>query len=319
MKGLVSVNKRITTIIATVISTILIILLVGSFVIGDYFYNIALNPKTNTWIAFNNDDSQTVNGQVSNPNDFFETHSYTNKYIQSDDGLKLHAYEFNQDSNVWVIIVHGYSSQGREMSGTSKIFYNMGYNVLTVDLRGHGLSEGEYIGMGWDDRLDVIKWAKSIIEKDPESKIILYGVSMGAVAVMNATGEELPNNIKLVIEDCGYSSTWNIFSHQLKSSLNLPSRPFLDFANIITKIRAGYSFDDGSAIEQVAKSKIPILFIHGSNDTFVPSYMMEDLYNAAMCPKDKLIIDGAGHGQSKKVSPKKYWDKITGFIKEYLK
>lgn len=310
--------RKRTIITVSVITTLLTVFIVGSFMIGDYIYNIALNPNSNKWINFNNEEAKVVNGKVSSSNDIFETHLYRDKYIQSNDGLKLHAYEFNQDSNIWVIVVHGYSSEGREMYGTTKSFYNMGYNVLTIDLRGHGLSEGDYIAMGWDDRLDIIQWAKGIVEDNSDSKIILYGVSMGAVAVMNTVGEELPSNISLVIEDSGYTSTWDILSYQLKSTLNLSPRPFLDFTNIITKIKAGYSLHDGGPIEQVKKSKIPILFIHGSDDTFVPSYMVEQLYNQALCPKDKLIIEGAGHNQSKKVSPKKYWDKITEFIQKYL-
>ena len=174
-----------------------------------------------------------------------------------------------------------------------------------------------YIAMGWLDRLDIINWIKYLIDNDSKVKIILYGVSMGAATVMNVTGEKLPVNVIAAIEDCGFTRTWEMFSYQLKEMYNLPSRPFLDIANIVTQIRAGYSFGKAEAIEQVKKSTTPTLFIHGDKDRFVPFKMLNQLYQSANCPKEKLVIKGAGHAQCEKIGGQVYWSKIDSFIRKY--
>ena len=172
--------------------------------------------------------------------------------------------------------------------------------------------------MGWPDRLDIIDWANYIINKDNDSKIILYGVSMGAATVMMATGEELPQNIKLAIEDCGYTSIWDEFKMQLKELFNLPEFPVLNAANTLCKIRAGYGIDEGSSIEQLKKSKTPTLFIHGDKDTFVPFEMLDKVYEVANCEKEKLVIEGATHAEAAYINPELYWSKIDNFINEHI-
>lgn len=309
--------KKVTKII---IGICILVLIAGSGVLlyaGNYLYDLALNPTTDKSLVFDNEGTKNATQVSREQDDIFETAS-KDIYITSDDGLKLHGYEINQNADTWVITVHGYSSQGNQINWAARRFYNRGYNVLAPDLRGHGQSEGDYIAMGWDDRLDILQWINEIIKKDADAKIILYGVSMGAATVMNTVGEKLPSNVKLAIEDCGYTNTWNIFSYQLDSVFGLPEHPFLDAANLVTNIRAGYSFNDGP-IDQIEKCKIPMLFIHGSNDTFVPSYMVDELYNKATCPKEKLIIPNAGHAQSNDFDPTTYWDTINNFIDKYLK
>lgn len=304
----------------SIIGVCIVIVFVASGLLlyaGNYLYDLALNPATDKSLILDNSITKNATEVVKVKDDIFKSKS-KDIYVDSKDGLKLHGYEINQESNTWVIVVHGYSSQGNQMSWAARRFYNQGYNVVVPDLRGHGRSEGDYIAMGWDDRLDILQWINEIVKKDPNSKIVLYGISMGASTIMNTVGEELPENVELAIEDCGYTNTWDIFSYQLNSVFDLPEHPFLDAANLVTNIRAGYNFNDGP-INQIEKCKIPMLFIHGSKDTFVPSYMVEELYNKATCPKDKLIIPNAGHAQSNDFDPDTYWNKINTFIDAYLK
>ena len=114
------------------------------------------------------------------------------------------------------------------MSPYAYKYYTLGYHLLMPDLRGHGKSEGNYIGMGWHDRLDILKWIEFILKEDKEAEILLHGVSMGAATVMMVSGEDLPPNVKVIIEDCGYTSAKDQLSYKLKSMFKLPSFPFIN-------------------------------------------------------------------------------------------
>ena len=287
---------------------ILVVLTITYFMIGNYFYNIALNPNTS---------KQFVLGEIEKVPDIWLKENSKDVYITTSNNgkLELHSYEINRNSDIWAILIHGYYGEGQDMIYFAKEYYNRGYNVLVVDLRGHGQSEGDYIGMGWHDRLDIIDWANYIINKNSNCKIILHGVSMGAATVMMATGENLPQNIKVAIEDCGYTSIWDEFEMQLKLLYNLPTFPALNSASVVCKIRAGYMLKEGSCVEQVKKSKTPTLFIHGDQDKFVPFEMLDVVYEAANCEKQKLIIEGATHAEAVGTNPTLYWNTIDKFIK----
>lgn len=301
---------------------ILLVLTILYFVVGNYFYEIALNPKSPKTFVLGDveENEQQKESRIQAQNWLDEISKDVYITTSNNGSLKLHGYEIVNEKNadIWAIGIHGYCSQGKDMTYYAKQYYNKGYNILIVDLRGHGKSEGDYIGMGWHDRLDIIDWANYLINKNPNSKIILHGVSMGAATVMMATGENLPNNIKVAIEDCGYSSIWDEFKMQLKVLFNLPEFPVLNAASAVCKIRAGYMLEEGSAVEQVRKSKIPTLFIHGDLDRFVPFEMLNEVYRAASCEKEKLVIKGAAHAEASGVNPNLYWETVDEFIEKYI-
>lgn len=303
---------------------IAVIIVISLSLIGNYFYNLALNPTTPKDIVFGTpEEAATTSGQVldSDISWLLNDSNYTDEYITSSDNLKLHSYQIKNEtsSDKWVITVHGYTSEGINMSSYAKKYYDNGYNVLIPDLRAHGLSEGDYIGMGWDDRLDIISWINYILNEDPNAEIILHGVSMGAATVLMTSGEEIPSNVKAIVADCGYTTVWDEFAYQLDDLFSLPEFPILNVSSIVAKIRAGYFLGEASSIDQVKKSKTPILYIHGDQDDFVPYYMMEDLYNATSSEKEMLTIKGAEHAKASEVDPETYWTSVNNFINKYIK
>ena len=311
-------------IIGLAISAVLVILILGLGFVGNYFYNLALNPDTPKDIVFGTpEEAEATSGQVldSDIQWLLTESNYSDETITSFDNLNLHAYKvLNQNtSNKWVIAVHGYTSEGINMSSYAKNYYDMGYNVLIPDLRSHGSSEGNYIGMGWDDRLDIIDWINTILEDNPNAEIVLHGVSMGAATVSMVSGENLPSNVKAIVADCGYTSVWDEFAYQLDDLFSLPEFPILNVSSLVSKVRAGYFLGEASALKQVAKSKTPILFIHGDEDDFVPYYMMEELYNATSSEKEMLTIKNAGHAKSSEVDPETYWTTVNEFTNKYIK
>ena len=309
--------KRIKKIIIS-ISIILLIGTIGiSSFVGIFFYNLVINANYSKDIVYADHNGDNLRDDEK----WLEEESnYTESYIDSFDNLNLHAYIVNQNNNTdkWAIVVHGYAGNGKLMSSKAKYFYEMGYNVLIPDLRGHGKSEGEYIGMGLKDRLDIISWINFIIENNPESEIVLHGTSMGAATVLMASGENLPSNVKAIISDCAYTSVWDQFNYEIETYLNLPTSYIINVTNMITKLKAGYSFKEASAINAVKKSTVPILYIHGDMDKFVPYSMMDELYNATKSPKKKLTIEGAEHGNSHLIAPYIYWLTINDFLQQYV-
>ena len=310
-------------IIRVLIITILVVVMLGLSFIGNYFYNLALNPDTPKDIVFGTpEEASETSGQVLDTDiQWLLTESnYSDETINSFDNLKLHGYKVlnPNNSNKWVITVHGYTSEGINMSSYAKNYYDMGYNVLIPDLRSHGLSEGDYIGMGWDDRLDIVSWINNILEDNADAEIILHGVSMGAATVSMVSGEDLPSNVKAIVADCGYTSVWDEFAYQLDDLFSLPQFPILNVSSLVSKVRAGYFLGTASSLKQVEKSKTPILFIHGDKDDFVPYYMMEELYNATSSEKEMLTIKDAGHAKSSEVDPETYWTTVYNITNKFI-
>ena len=298
--------------------------------VGNYFYNFALRVNNDkqflegneAFTSVTNIDPQLEAAQVALDEKFVSEHlAETISIISTDDlKLQLNGTMFTQKvpSHKWVITTHGYTGQSEEMLRWARNFYARGFNVLMPNLRGHGNSEGAYIGMGWHDRYDMLAWIDEIIRRDPNAEIVLLGISMGAATVMNTSGEEMPSNVKVVIEDSGFSSVRGVFGHQLKELFRLPEFPVLNAANTVTKWRAGYDLFKANPVEQIAKSVTPTLFIHGDQDSFVPFYMLDEVYQAANLEKEKLVIEGAGHTMSVRVDPVRYWETVFHFIEKYI-
>lgn len=226
-------------------------------------------------------------------------------YRTAFDGLKLHAAYFppiheNSSRKRVVICFHGYTSQGlKDFIGLTDYYFKNGYAMLHPDARAHGDSEGTYIGFGCLDRKDALGWINWVIEKCGEDvEIILHGISMGGATVLMASGLELPPQVKGIVSDCAFTSPKEVFTHVLKTMYHIPSFPIMQGAEFMNKKLAGYGMDECNAKREVAKAKVPILFVHGSKDTFVPVKMCHEIYDCCASPKKKLIVDGAAHAES---------------------
>ncbi len=313
-----------------IILLILIIIVVAVGIIsGNYFYNKVFS---------------TVSGQKTpgNPegddyeidNKFFDTArsagNFEDVYMQSRDGLLLHGIVIQEcnlvtgepaqyQSGKWAVLCHGYTGKAANMSSFAEIFASLGFSILAVDLRGHGDSEGKYRGMGWHDSFDVKEWCEYLESHYTVTDIALYGISMGGTTVMCASGHALPDSVKLIVEDCGYSSIKDEMKYNTKLRYKIPSFPLINFLSGATKARAGFSvLKDGNAVAQLKKSKVPILFIHGEEDLFVPFSMLGKVYKAAPGPKEKFVVHGAGHGKSFTLDPEGYRNAIYSFLYKYI-
>ncbi len=236
------------------------------------------------------------------------------------DGTSLNAYCFEQPKPTqrWMIAVHGYRQSASSMFPFAKPFYEAGFNVMLPECRGCGRSGGNYYGLGWADRMDIVKWCRLISADQPKADIVLLGVSTGADAVLMASGEDnLPTNVRCVIADSAYSRLTDL-SNYLIGKRSLPAGLLTFSASLITYLRAGYSFMEASAVNQVCRSHTPTLFIHGERDELFPVEMCYELFEAADCVKDILIIPEASHGYSMFASYETYWNTVRKFTEANL-
>ena len=241
------------------------------------------------------------------------------------DSTRLHALYVKapRKTSRTAIVVHGYTDCAVDMLHFA-CFYNkeLGMNVLLPDLHANGKSGGKAMQMGWNDRDDVLRWAAIAdnVFKDSTGhvRIVIHGWSMGGATTMNVAGENTPDYIKCFIEDCGYTSAWDEFSHELDDMFGLPDFPLLYTASALCKIGYGWSFGEASPLRQVAKCRKPMLFIHGGDDDFVPTRMVYPLYAAKPAPKMLVVFHGSAHAKSFNDYRKQYCQWVNAFLEKYL-
>lgn len=257
---------------------------------------------------------------------YLEEYGYERHYMTNERGHKLVAYHVKpkKESKVYVFCSHGYRNEGkREWCFFVKHYVEeLGYNMFFVDHQCAGESDGQYVGFSSFESVDSMKWLDYMNDTfGKDIDIILHGISMGSTTVMLMTGNnELPENVRFTIADCGFTSALDEFKYKLEG-WGAPEKPLVPIICAMNKQRAGYDFQtDTNALEAVAKAKIPMLFIHGGADKFVPTYMVHQLFDACAAPyKDKLVVDGAGHGESYYVDKSGYEKKMDEFIEKFIK
>lgn len=239
--------------------------------------------------------------------------------IQSFDGLTLFGHLIEcQKSNNLAIVVHGYGGNYKDMNCYADMFLKRGYSVLVVECRAHGKSQGDMIGMGWLDRLDIQAWVRFMLERNQSYKIGLFGQSMGASAVCMALGEKLPNNVICAIADCGFDNVYRQMYYVIHKRLKFLAKPVLNIFNSYMKRTRNYDLKRADAVMQLKKSHIPVLFIHGKNDDFVPIEMSYHMYETLPeTRRDILVVDGAEHIMSYATDSKAYTKKVYNFLNKY--
>ncbi|MBP3463366.1 MAG: alpha/beta hydrolase [Clostridia bacterium] len=325
-------KSRVLKIVLIIILALIIISVGLTIGIGNYFVNYALlrsgdggdrEVKNTDAIAVAEIDNEAEKIIEENrqkeqelAKDWAENSNSKKVEVKAEDGIILRGTEYfsREETDKWVIVLHGYRSTPNSVTSIGMHFSEKGYNVLIPSMRACAESDGQYIGMGWLDKDDLKCWIKLIIDQNENAEIVLHGSSMGAATVLMVSGDKLPNNVKAIIADSGYTSVWDIFASEAKARFNLPTFPVLNMFECVANIRAKYDIKEASALEQVKKATIPILFIHGDADDFVPEYMCEELYDATKSMKDKLIIHDAGHTDSKYKEPETYYTKVFEFL-----
>lgn len=310
-----------------------------------YFYNRTMkrsNAKTERTTKMSGTDWEQYFPLMEERKGFVLAKPHSDVYTTSFDGLRLHAVYFpaigdaeqtecsgeaerqeehHAGAGKVVICFHGYTGEGLgNYMAMTDYFLKHGYAVLLPDARAHGQSEGEYIGFGCLDRQDALGWINWTIQECGEDvKIMLHGTSMGGATVLMTSGLDLPENVKGIVSDCGFTSPKEVFTHVLHNMYHLPSFPAIQGADLINRKLAGYGMDECNAKYEVQKAGVPILFIHGDADTFVPCSMCREIYDNCSSPKRILIVKGAAHAESYYKDMETYEKALDEFAGEIFK
>ena len=287
----------------------------GGILIGNGIYKKAAIPQQHT------DDDKDFSPEVTKGRMWVRNHQdHRDIYIDAIDHLRLHATYIpaQTETHRYALCIHGAYDNSESVGIYARHYYDKGLNVLLPDLRGFGKSEGKYVGYGVDDRFDMIEWIYWIIRRDPQARIILHGVSMGAATTLMVSGEHLPENVIAAISDSAYTSAEEEFADVYERSENrvLPTKMVVMLARFEILLRAGYDIRDARPVEAVKNAVIPILFMHGDSDKMVNPEMCQRLYDAAECPKEYCMFLGADHVACVTTEPEKYWNKIQHFLEK---
>ena len=307
---------------------VILVLLVIALVAAQLLLNMALKPSALK--TFSRNIEATENYLAENYPETFAWYdslktagALQDLYIDSDDGTRLHALLLPaaENSGKTAVLVHGYTGNALGMMMIARIYSRqMGYNVLLPDLYAHGLSGGKAIRMGWKDRFDVLKWMEEAVRIFGEdTQLVVHGVSMGAATTMCVAGEvdsrpELLPHVKCFIEDCGYTSVWDEFSNEMRKRYSLPTFPLLHLSSLLCRIEYGWGFKEASPLNQVRKNSLPMMFIHGEADDFVPTWMVYPLHDACSAPSELWTLPGVTHALAYLEDPLQYAEKVKEFI-----
>ncbi|ORT99278.1 hypothetical protein D081_2007 [Anaerovibrio sp. JC8] len=300
---------------AAVLLTVILAVVAMGYAVGAYFVDFALKRGNDTdplappaACADIQDKSRMVPPE---PAVSKETWSAV-----SSDGRHLAATHFSpaHPGKRWAILIHGYGRDQHYAGDYAEVYLKHGYQVLTPDLCASGETEGQYITMGGKESEEIAVWTRKIKEQYPDAEIVLHGVSMGAATALMAAARDDIAGVVAVIEDCGYTSAYEMFSNQLGVIFGLPEFPIMNCVDVVSGIKTGVKVSDAAPIKVVDKIKVPVLFIHGEADKLIPPVMMEQLYDACKAKKEKFTVPGAGHGDSMPTDSRKYWSEVFDFL-----
>lgn len=304
---------------------VIVLLLLALLGAAQYFFRFAVlrQPQERTNEEYEKEDSiwNPFRERMKEAQRWIGEHTMETLEITSCDGLKLRALYLPAEPERpkgTVLAFHGYRSLATiDFALEAKFFHDLGYRVVLPYQRSHGLSEGKYITYGVKERFDCRDWARYLENRFGPENLFLAGISMGASTVLMASSLELPECVRGIIADCGFTSPWEIMKHVSRRDFKLPSFPLLPILELVTRARAGFSLKGADTRRALAETSFPVLFLHGEQDDFVPLSMTRENFSACAEEKDVFLVPGAGHAQSFAMDTPGCEEKIAEFFAKH--
>lgn len=307
---------------------VLVLILLAAVVAGGSYYMLSFSLKPDARIAAKNAsawEEMYADYPFLEPwaDSLTRTGALRDTVILDPEGVRLHALyaAAPEATNRTAVIVHGYTDCAVRMLMIGYLYnHDLHYNILLPDLHYHGRSEGRAVRMGWIDRQDVLRWmevADGIFGGG--TQMVVHGISMGAAATMMVAGGKQQPYVKCFVEDCGYTSVWDQFAKELKADFGLPPFPLLYTTNWLCDWKYGWNFREASSLEQVRKCRLPMLFIHGDADDYVPTEMVYPLYEAKPGEKELWVVPDTAHALAYRDNREEYTARVGEFVGKYIR
>ncbi len=320
-----SISKAAKNRIAMIVLAVLTLFLIASFVGGGYLLRVGLGQpgaENRSYQASLERMATSYPGIMPWYDSLMASEPMGELWMLNRDSVRLHAVYIpaRDTTKATAVVVHGYSDTPMDMLQIAYLYHHdLGYNVFLPDLFAHGKSEGDHVQMGFRDRLDVMEWIPLVDSLfGGGTRMVVHGISMGAATTMGIAGEDCPPVVRCLVEDCGFTSVWDEFRHKLKEMYGLPPFPLLYAADILCQWKYGWSFHEASPLEAVRRAKLPVLFIHGDSDGYVPSRMLQPLYEACPSPKAMFVARGSKHATAYRDHPEAYTQAVENFVSRYI-
>lgn len=305
---------------------VVLLLILAALGAAQYFFRFSIlrREREGTGREYEQDEASIwspYREQMRAAQNWIDEHTAETMEILSHDGLKLRALYLPADREKpvgTVLAFHGYRSLATvDFALEAEFFHNLGYRVVLPYQRSHGLSEGKYITYGVKERFDCRDWTNYLAECFGAEDIFLMGISMGSSTVMMAADLELPACVRGIVADCGFTSPWEIMKHVSRRNFSLPAFPFLHVLDLAARVQAGFPLKGADSRKALAETGLPVLFLHGQEDDFVPVSMTEENFSACKGEKEKYLVPGAGHAQSFAADPAGCQAKIRAFLEKH--
>lgn len=265
-------------------------------------------------------DWEKLSPYIKHAYNWLETHKVEDIAVQSKDGLRLYGRWIPAENpRGTILLAHGFQSTPYvDFSLVLEVYHNLGMNMLIPDHRCHGKSEGRFITYGVKESQDMACWVEYHNAHLGNWPVILSGLSMGASTVLYMADADLPENVKGMIADCGFTSPYDIIKHVFRWITHVPAWPFLWVTELCTRLFAGFCLKQKDTRKTLKAGKYPVLIVHGLADDFVPCWMSREGYEACTSAKELLLVEGAGHGYSFLKDQERYTQMITAFLQRNL-
>ena len=291
---------------------LLCIILFAFYKFIDYLCNLVVHPNHKPL-----DESFKKEVTANSLDDFYNSFDMKNFRINSTLGYELNcSFKRNYDSNKCMVICHGITANSGCSIKYAKLFYDKGFSVFIYDHRNHGLSGGNFSSMGYYEKFDLktcVDWVYETLGTD--IKLGVLGESMGAGTVLQYCA--IDDRVDFCVEDCGYSSVNDLLALRLKDTLKHDIPGILYLSNKLMQFKYKWCYEDASPIKYIKDLSLPILFIHGACDTYVPTNMVYELYEAKINGiKDLYVSEDSIHAASLITNPEKYSSVVSSFLEK---